>query len=94
MNKKNLKNLLKWAETNIPKEQFDMEVFREGQEQTPQCDSVGCMVGWATGAFVEDFKDDTYKDFLGDISFIRWSMNKFDLSINSGSFCSVHSGQR
>lgn len=66
-----------WAEKNINPEMFHMALFRQGQYELPECDSVGCMVGHLTAIDSENVMKN-YTDT--DIDFKLWSKDYFGLN--------------
>lgn len=75
MNKKNLKLAIEHMKT-VSKHNFDMSSWRQGQEPTPECSTVGCIVGHCT------ILSDTPLPRLlnGSINFPTWSYKFFDLN--------------
>jgi len=47
MNRENLQKMADYIRT-IPQDRFSMKFYRFGQHETPECDSVGCIVGHCT----------------------------------------------
>jgi hypothetical protein len=70
MNKENLLRMADYIET-VPQEKFDMELFRAGDGNTPECNSIGCIIGHCT---VLDTKPlPIYIN--GNINFYEWSQS-------------------
>ena len=67
MNKGNLLRMADYAETIRP-ELFNIAVYRQGQCITPECDSIGCLIGHCT---ILDTKQLPI-NFLGIIDFYVW----------------------
>lgn len=67
----NKDNLLKMADhiEKVPQEMFDMGVYRCGDEITPECGSVGCIIGHCTVLDNEPLPRYEY----GNIDFNAWS---------------------
>jgi hypothetical protein len=78
MNKQRLLEAADWAEKNIKPEMFDMQMFRHGQDSKPECDSTGCMVGHLTAINAENFVEN-YLNSYGNINFLNWSRDYFEL---------------
>jgi len=70
MNRPNLALMPPFIRT-IPKDKFDMMSFREGQSKTPECKSVGCVIGHCT---VLD-PNPLPRNRFSRISFYEWSEN-------------------
>lgn len=86
MNKERLLYAADWLEANVPQEMFDMESYRQGQSQTPECNSVGCVIGHTTAIDRENvIKNYTTKN--GDIMFRAWSYYYFELTDEEWSWC-------
>jgi hypothetical protein len=79
MNKQRLLEAADWAEKNIDPKMFDMGHYREGQH-TPECNSVGCMVGHLT-AIDADNIGKNYIRSDGSIKFAQWSTYYFELEV-------------
>jgi hypothetical protein len=57
---------------------FDMLDYRSGDKSTPECDSVGCMVGHLTAIDSEN----VMKNYImsdGSIHFLNWTMDYFEV---------------
>ena len=63
----------------IPQGVFDMEGFREGQHITPECDSVGCVLGHCVG--LDPNPDGIARWEDEGINFFKWSANFTGLSV-------------
>ena len=73
MNKENLLRMADYIE-KVPQEKFDMDAFRIGTYRTPECNSIGCVIGHCT---VLDAKN-VMKNFVredGTIRFWEWSLD-------------------
>jgi len=82
MNRQNLALMPPFIRT-IPQDKFDMMSFREGQQVTPECDSVGCVIGHCT---VLDPKPlPMLKD--GDIDFWIWAYEFTGLNGDNHEWC-------
>jgi len=68
LNIKNLEEMADFIET-VPSKFFNMYRFRKGWEVTPECDSVGCIIGHCT---VLD-KRPLPRLLNGDIYFYSWA---------------------
>lgn len=81
----NIDNLLKAADfvEAIPPVRFRMEVYREGDLSTISCDSVGCALGHLTALFPEHIEYDGY----GEINFLNFADNAFDISDPAFMWC-------
>jgi hypothetical protein len=82
MNRENLKLMAAHIRT-IPQEMFNMWWFRGGQAKTPECDSVGCVIGHCT---VLD-PNPRPRDGFGDIDFRGWSQGFTGLIGNEWEWC-------
>lgn len=67
-NKENLLKMADYIET-VPQEKFGMELCRSGYENTPECTSIGCIIGHCTVLDTEPLP--RYSD--GGIDFYKWS---------------------
>jgi len=84
MNRKNLQ-LMADHIRKIPREVFDMELFRIGQDLTIKCDSVGCAIGHCP---VLDPNPDTIpRCGDGSIDYTTWSFNFTGLNVEQWSWC-------
>jgi hypothetical protein len=83
MNKENLKLMVEHIRT-IPQEMFDMSDYRNGQAKTPECDSVGCVLGHCT---VLDPSPLPRKGFGSSIDFHAWSDGFTGLIGNEWGWC-------
>jgi hypothetical protein len=79
MNKQRLLDAADWAEKNIEPRMFDMICYRTGDEQNPECDSVGCMVGHLTTIDAENVMEN-YLNGYGRINFGQWSTDYFEVN--------------
>ncbi len=74
MNRENLQRMADYIRT-IPAENFDMYVYREGdhsiQYLSPECKTVGCVIGHCTILDVENLPRNG--DGSGSILFATWS---------------------
>lgn len=68
MNKENLLKMADYIET-VPQEKFGMKLFRFGDENTPECNSVGCIIWHCTILDTEPLP----RDLDGGIDFYKWS---------------------
>jgi len=73
IHRENLKKMIDFMET-IPEEYIKMSKFREADETSIECDSVGCVIGWCTTLD----KENIAKNFINDDNVIE-----FNLWINS-----------
>ena len=66
----NLIELKRWRDyiATIPAEKIEMESWRSGTTSTPECDSVGCIVGHCTALYT---MKQLPKDMFNQISFIN-----------------------
>lgn len=74
-NRENLERTVKYLREEVlaKGKPFNMEIFREGQEETPICDSAACVIGYATALDAERVIGEfTYKR-TKTIRFIDWS---------------------
>jgi hypothetical protein len=78
MNKERLLKAADWAEKNIKPEMFDMLKFRRGSDYSPECNSLGCMVGHLTAIDAENVEDNYINDY-GRINFGQWSKDYFEV---------------
>jgi hypothetical protein len=69
MNRENLQRMADYIRT-IPQEKFDMSIYRSGQEETPECDSIGCVVGHCT---ILDSEELPMVFYSKNIDFYTWS---------------------
>ena len=63
------KNILEFAKT-IPQEKFDISLFRDEDAHTPECNTVGCVIGHATALDPELVSK--HFDPCGGIHFYSW----------------------
>lgn len=56
----------------VTQENFDMNNYRTGDKKTPECNSVGCVLGWCTELDSENIKKN-YMFSDGEINFYSWS---------------------
>ncbi len=70
MNKENLQRMADYIRTINPSN-FSMEFWRNGQEQKPECDSVGCVIGHCTVLDAENIENFIQPN--GKIDFDEWS---------------------
>ena len=92
MNKERLLYAADWLEANVKQEMFDISTFRRGQYQTPECDSVGCVIGHTTALDRKNvLKNYTYDD--GNIKFVDWSHRYFGLNLDEWFWCFAASWQ-
>ena len=82
MNRENLKLMPPHIRT-IPKEMFDMRSYRRGQIKTPECDSVGCVLGHCTVLDPEPLP----MEADGAIIFFRWSIKFTGLQYGEWDWC-------
>jgi hypothetical protein len=82
MNRENLGRMAAHIRT-IPKEMFDMYSFRRGQSETPECDSVGCVIGHCTVLDPEPLP----RDVFGHIAFVTWSYGFTGLTDDEWGWC-------
>lgn len=75
----NLKRMALYVST-LKQEQFDMEIFRHGQEIFQTCDSVGCVIGHCT---ILDKPENITRDENGRIKFWEWVHNFTGIDENS-----------
>ena len=80
MNKENLQRMADYIRT-IPQGKFDMQVWRNGQEEKAECDSVGCVIGHCTVLDAENIEK--FIGFWDKIDFDTWS--EFFTGIDTGS---------
>jgi hypothetical protein len=80
MNKTNIYNAIQYMKTVDPK-WFDMASYRDGEERTHQCKSVGCIIGHCT---ILDPNPLPVYDYSRNIDFTTWSSEFFDLEANTG----------
>ena len=80
MNKANLKKAIYHIKHNVKKKNFDMGVFRIGDNSSPECGSVGCIIGHCT---VLDDPANLSRFTYGDIKFCHWSYQFFGIYKNS-----------
>lgn len=89
MNIKNLEKLIEFIPT-IPDDKFYMGVYREDCTPTHLCNSIGCIVGWASALltkkefefYLQKEKWERGTDYLEyyDIAY-EWSSDFFDLKL-------------
>lgn len=81
MNRHNLQRMVEYLKT-VREEGFCMAQYRDldSNKSTPECDSVGCVIGWCT---VLDEEKNIPRDKYGDISFGQWSKSFTGLDIDS-----------
>jgi hypothetical protein len=77
MNKTNIYNAIQYMKTVDPK-WFDMASYRDGEETTHQCKSVGCIIGHCTILDPNPLSVHGYSD---DIDFSTWASEFFDLNV-------------
>ena len=70
MNLINLKRMFNHILLNVPKKNLVMKYFRDGDEISHECDSVGCIIGHCT--ILDDLENLSFKDD-GKIDFFKWS---------------------
>jgi hypothetical protein len=80
MNKQRLLDAADWAEKNIDPKMFDMTIYRSVDESSPECNSLGCMVGHLT-AIDADNIGKNYIRSDGSIKFAQWSRDYFELEV-------------
>lgn len=76
MNRENLQRAADHLRT-IPQEMFDMRTFRDGDQESAECNSVGCAVGHCT---VLDESRDFPRNHGGTILFYSWSKKFFEVT--------------
>ena len=69
----------------IPQRMFDMGTYREGQEITPECNSIGCAIGHCT--VLDPNPDDIPRWGGGRIEYGWWSFNFTRLGVNQQKWC-------
>jgi hypothetical protein len=79
MNRDNLQRMADFIRT-IPQEAFDMGAFRKGQKITPECDSVGCVIGHCTVLDPNPDEIPRWHDG-GMIEYDEWSLNFTGLDV-------------
>jgi hypothetical protein len=52
--------------------------YRTGEENKPECDSIGCMVGHLTAIDAENVMEN-YLNRYGNINFLNWSRDYFEV---------------
>lgn len=72
MNRENLQRMADYIKT-IPERRFNMQFYGSNFNTTPECNSVGCVVGHCSVfASEKDVKKFTHKDTQG-FDFVKWS---------------------
>ena len=69
----------------IPQRMFDMRFYREGQEITPKCNSVGCAIGHCT--VLDPNPDAIPRNRDGIIDYMEWSLNFADFNGSEWNWC-------
>ena len=82
MNRENLQKMADYIRA-IPQDRFDMELYRKGQHKTPECDSVGCIIGHCTMLDTEPLP----RSLGGKIMFVEWSYRFTLLDLKSWFWC-------
>lgn len=85
MNKERLLYAADWLEANVKQEMFDITNFRQGQTETPECDSVGCAVGHLTAIDADNVRKNYMRG--GGIYFRAWSHDYFELTYDEWDWC-------
>lgn len=80
MNKENLLKMADYIET-IPQESFDMSDYRTGQWETPECNSVGCIIGHCT--VLDKVTAANVKMWDETIDFQLWSYSFTKINVES-----------
>jgi len=81
MNVRNLQRMANYIRT-IPQEQFDMSNYRNVRSKTPECNSVGCVIGHCTILDKKLFEKHS-KEAVYNQQFLYWSEDYTGLSPDS-----------
>lgn len=88
MNKENLLKIADYIET-VPQEMFDMDVYRDGDDYSIECNSVGCVIGHSTILFPEIAEKHRIKEgqYKGKILFGEFSEEVCGLTVEEWYWC-------
>lgn len=86
MNLTNLQRIRDYINDHVTDDKFNMLIFREDNFKLHTCDSVGCVLGHATGCLTEEEFKKIPRNYLGDIDFFEWAKEFLGLPYNIWDF--------